>query len=103
MLERYYADVCCSDELEYYRFVDDGEQAPWLHRPHPSPLSQARSRWWRSGSLPGQSAADELRTASKPCCAGSGDDAGGFAVVGLDPDAGLIAACCRFPQLTPPP
>ena len=42
--------------------------------------------------LPGQSGADEPRTASKPCCAGSGDGAGGFAVVGLDPDAGLIAA-----------
>ena len=29
VVERYYADVCCSDR-EYYRIVDDGEQAPWL-------------------------------------------------------------------------
>ena len=28
----------------------------------------------------------------KPCCAGAGDGAGGSAVVGMDPDAGLIAA-----------
>lgn len=35
---------------------------------------------------------DELRAASEPCCAGSGDGAGGSAVVGLDLDAGLIAA-----------
>ena len=25
-VERYYADVCCSDDREYYRIVDDGEQ-----------------------------------------------------------------------------
>ena len=42
--------------------------------------------------LPGQSGADERRTASEPCCAGSGDGAGGGALVGLDPNAGLIAA-----------
>ena len=23
---RYYADVCCPEDLEYYRIVDDGEQ-----------------------------------------------------------------------------
>jgi hypothetical protein len=49
VLERYYADVCCSDDREYYRIVDDGEQASWLHRPHPSPLRHARSSLWRSG------------------------------------------------------
>ena len=42
--------------------------------------------------LPGQSGADERRTASEPCCAGTGDGAGGSAVVGLDPDAEMIAA-----------
>ena len=42
--------------------------------------------------LPGQSGANEPRTASEPCCPGSGDGASGSAVVGLDPDAGLIAA-----------
>lgn len=26
VVERYYADVCCSDEREYYRIVDDGEE-----------------------------------------------------------------------------
>lgn len=36
--------------------------------------------------------ADEFRTASVPCCAGTSDSAGGSAVAGLDPDAGLIAA-----------
>ena len=35
---------------------------------------------------------DERRTASEPCCAGSGNGAGGGPVVVLDPDAGLIAA-----------
>lgn len=34
----------------------------------------------------------EPRTASKPCCAGPSNGAGGSAVVGLDPNAGLIAA-----------
>ena len=53
---------------------------------------RAGGTWWRYSSLPGQSGANELRAASKPCCAGSGDGAGGSAVVGLDPDAGLIAA-----------
>ena len=28
VLERYYADICCSDDREYYRIVDDGEQLP---------------------------------------------------------------------------
>ena len=42
--------------------------------------------------LHGQSGADERRTASEPCCAGTGDGAGGSAVVGLDPDAEMIAA-----------
>jgi hypothetical protein len=28
VVERYYADVCCSDR-DYYRIVGDGEQAPW--------------------------------------------------------------------------
>ena len=53
-------------------------------------LSQALSSLWWSLTLPGHSGANELRTASKPCCAGDG--ASGSAVVGLDPDAGLIAA-----------
>ena len=26
VVERYYADVCCSDDREYYRIVDVGEQ-----------------------------------------------------------------------------
>jgi hypothetical protein len=34
---------------------------------------------------------NDLRTASKPRCAGPSDGAGGSVVVGLDPDAGLIA------------
>ena len=55
-------------------------------------LSHARSSLGRSCALPGQSGTNELRTASKPCCPGSGDGASGSAVVGLDPDAGLIAA-----------
>jgi hypothetical protein len=38
----------------------------------------------------GQSGANELRAASEPCCAGTGNGASGSAVVGLDPDAGLI-------------
>ena len=38
----------------------------------------------------GQSERDESRTASEPCCVGSGDGAGGGALVGLDSDAGLI-------------
>jgi hypothetical protein len=29
VVERYYADMCCSDDREYYRIVGDGEQAPW--------------------------------------------------------------------------
>ena len=37
----------------------------------------------------GQSERDESRTASKPCCVGLGDGAGGGALVGLDSDAGL--------------
>jgi hypothetical protein len=28
VVERYYADICCSDDREYYRIVDDGEQLP---------------------------------------------------------------------------
>ena len=28
VVERYYADVCCSDDREYYRIVDVGEQLP---------------------------------------------------------------------------
>ncbi len=55
-------------------------------------MSHARSSLWMSCALPGQSEENELRTASEPCCAGSGDGAGGSAVVGLDPDAGLINA-----------
>jgi len=39
----------------------------------------------------GQSRANELRAASKPCCARTGDGAGGSAAEGMDPDAGLIA------------
>ena len=48
----------------------------------------------RACALPGQSGANELRTALDPCCAGPGDGDGAScsAVVGLDPDAGLIAA-----------
>ena len=34
----------------------------------------------------------ESTTASKPCRAGLSNGAGGSAVVGLDPNAGLIAA-----------
>ena len=45
--------------------------------------------WWRYCSLPGQSGANELRAASRPCCAGTGDGAGGSALVDLDTDAGL--------------
>ena len=26
VVERYYADMCCSDDREYYRIVDHGEQ-----------------------------------------------------------------------------
>ena len=51
------------------------------------------SSLWRYCLLPGQSGANELRAASEPCCVGAGDGAGGSAVVGLDPDAGLIDAC----------
>ena len=25
VVERYHADMCCSDDREYYRIVDDGE------------------------------------------------------------------------------
>ena len=28
VVERYYADVCCSDDREYYRIVEDGGQLP---------------------------------------------------------------------------
>ena len=28
VVERYYADMCCSDDREYYRIVDVGEQLP---------------------------------------------------------------------------
>ena len=61
---------------------------------HPFPLPSAPlgiSRRW-TFTLPVQATADELRTASEPCCAGTGDCAGGSAVVGLDLDAGLNAA-----------
>ena len=34
----------------------------------------------------------ESTTAPKPCCTGPSNGAGGSAVVGLDPNAGLIAA-----------
>jgi hypothetical protein len=27
VLERYYSDLCCSDEREYYQIVDDLEEA----------------------------------------------------------------------------
>jgi len=30
VVERCYADVCCSDDREHHRIVDDGEHAPWL-------------------------------------------------------------------------
>ena len=50
------------------------------------------SSLWRSCTLLAQSGANELRAASGPRCAGAGDGAGGSAVVGLGPDAGLIAA-----------
>ena len=53
--------------------------------------------WW---GVPGGGTArcqdpvgNELRAATKPCCAGNGDGAGGSVVVVLDPDAGLIDAC----------
>ena len=36
-----------------------------------------------------QREADQPGTASKPCCVGLGDGAGGGALVGLDSDAGL--------------
>ena len=39
----------------------------------------------------GQSGANERRAASEPCCAGPSDGASGSAVVGVGPDAGLIA------------
>jgi hypothetical protein len=47
--------------------------------------------------------ANELRTASGPRCAGAGagDGAGGSAVVGLDSDAGLIAAAVPSQPLPP--
>ena len=50
------------------------------------------SSLWRSCTLLAQSGANELRAASGPRCAGAGDGAGGSAVVGMDTDAGLIAA-----------
>jgi len=28
VVEHYYADMCCSDDREYYRIVEDGEQLP---------------------------------------------------------------------------
>ena len=28
VVERYYADMCCLDDREYSRIVDDGEQLP---------------------------------------------------------------------------
>jgi len=28
VLERYYADICCSDVRQDYRIVDDGEPSP---------------------------------------------------------------------------
>ena len=55
-------------------------------------LNAARTKW-----------GNELRTASGPCCAGAGDGAGGSAVVGLDPDAGLIAATGPSSPLPPEP
>ena len=45
----------------------------------------------------------ELRTASEPCCAGTSDGAGGSALVGLDPDAGLIAASAPSSPFSPKP
>ena len=48
VVERYYADMCCSDDREYNRIVDVGVQDPWLHPPHPSPLSHTASSLWRS-------------------------------------------------------
>ena len=57
------------------------------------------SSLWRSCTLLAQSGANELRAASGPRCAGAGDGAGGSAVVGLGPDAGLIAA---WQPLCPP-
>lgn len=29
VLERYYADTCCSDDREYYRIVEAGNDPPW--------------------------------------------------------------------------
>jgi hypothetical protein len=37
----------------------------------------------------------ELRAASEPWRAGTGDGAAGVVVVGLGPDAGMIVAFCR--------
>jgi hypothetical protein len=34
LVERYYADVCCSDDCEHYRIVDDGEQLPGSRHSH---------------------------------------------------------------------
>ena len=59
------------------------------------------SSLWRYCLLPGQSGANELRAASEPCCVGAGDGAGGSAVVGLDSDAGLIAAAVPSQPLPP--
>ena len=66
--------------------------SPLTAQPPPFPLSHALSSLWRPVWLQGQSGPIELRTASKPCCAGSGDGACGSAVVGLDQDAGLSTA-----------
>ena len=46
---------------------------------------------------------NELRAASMPCCACPGDGAGVSAVVGLDPDAGLIVALLPLCPAHPSP
>ena len=56
---------------------------PLVREPRPQQLVAVKA-------LLAQSGANELRTASGPCCACPGDGAGGSAVVGLDPDVGLM-------------
>ena len=46
VVERYYADTCCSDDREPYRIEVLSEELPWLPTAHPSPLSHLTSSCW---------------------------------------------------------
>ena len=48
---RYYADVCCPEDREYYRIVNDGEQLHDSAPLRPSPLSHAASSSCRTTPL----------------------------------------------------